>query len=802
MKVQLHRHAQTIVLGLILTILLLCLFSLTSLAQTPTTVLTQTIRGKIVDKQIQSTLPGAIVTITDLHPVKGTSSDLEGRFRIQNVPVGRHTLKITMMGYEELVLNIDVNSGKENVLVIEMVEKITSTNEVVIMAEVDKEKPQNELSTVSSRTFSVEETQRFAAAVNDPARMAMSFAGVQAAGDGGNNIVIRGNAPNGLLWRMEGVEVPNPNHFSSVGTAGGAISILSAQLLTNSDFMTGAFAAEYGNALSGVFDLKLRHGNNEKREFTFQAGVLGFDFAAEGPLSRRHNGSYLINYRYSTLSLLSKANIIEDNGITNFQDLSFNIVLPTTKAGTFTAFGFGGLSSQNSTMERDSTKWIEPWMRYGYEYIGNTGVLGLTHRIGLGDKTFLHTALVVSGTGNGFNSVYILDNLNLRNDYEEHFNQQKLTLSSTLTHKFNAQHTLRTGLIVNRIGYDFNQKYYDEELSAMRIQLSDKGNTSSMQSYAQWQYRPSESITLNAGTHILYLALNNQASIEPRLGAKWNFLPKQTLSLGYGLHSQLQPLGVYFADIPIAENATTTQERNLNVGFSKAHHLVLGYDRSLEENVRMKVEVFNQWLFNIPVSADPISTYSTINTLEGFVTRELVNKGKGYNRGVELTLERFLNNNWYFMLSGSLYESKYKALDNIWRNTRFNGNYSGTFTAGREFVFDKKGKKRILGLNAKVMLTGGYYITPIDLAQSIAEGETVRDQTRPFSEKLPDYFRVDTRVSLRRDFPKFSSTVSLDLQNATNQKNLFDRYYDSKTGTIKDALQTPLIPVLSWRVQF
>lgn len=310
MKIQLHPHAQTTLLGFVLALLLILLFALTSLAQTGTVPL-QTVRGTVIDKQIQSSLPGAIITIVDLQPIKGAASDVEGRFRIQDVPVGRHTLKITMMGYDELILNIDVNSGKETVLKIEMVEKITSTNEVVIQATVDKEKPQNEMSTVSSRTFSVEETQRFAAAVNDPARMAMAYAGVQAAGDGGNNIVIRGNAPNGLLWRMEGVEVPNPNHFSSVGTAGGAISILSAQLLTNSDFMTGAFAAEYGNALSGVFDLKLRPGNNEKREFTFQAGVLGFDFAAEGPLSHRHNGSYLINYRYSTLSLLNNIGVLE-----------------------------------------------------------------------------------------------------------------------------------------------------------------------------------------------------------------------------------------------------------------------------------------------------------------------------------------------------------------------------------------------------------------------------------------------------------------------------------------------------------
>src|SRR6218665_335004 len=328
---------------------LFCLFGNLAIAQT------QVVRGVVIDKVSQAPIPGAKVIVQNLEPINGTVTDEEGMFTLNEIPVGSRTFLIVAIDYKEVVLqNITVNAGKEVVLTIVMEEDIKKLEEVVISGTVNKTEALNELSTVSTRTFSVEETQKFAAAVNDPARMATSFAGVVTAGDGNNNISIRGNSPNGLLWRMEGVEIPNPNHFSNVGTSGGGISILSAQLMTNSDFSTGAFAAEYGNALSGVFDLKLRKGNNEKREYTLQAGILGLDVSTEGPFKKGRDGSYVVNYRYSTLDILSKLGVpIFGDASTIYQDLTFNLSLPTKKAGVFGLFGFGGLSAQTLVAKKD-----------------------------------------------------------------------------------------------------------------------------------------------------------------------------------------------------------------------------------------------------------------------------------------------------------------------------------------------------------------------------------------------------------------------------------------------------------------
>lgn len=343
-------------------------------------VLTQTVRGTVVDMISQAPLPGATVVVLGVEPIIGTAADIDGNFRLNKVPVGTRSLKISFLGYKERVLpNITVTSGKEVVLQVTLEENVVQGKEVTIVAQVEKDKPLNEFSTVSARTFSVEETQKYAAAVNDPARMSLAYAGVVATDDGNNNIAIRGNSPNGLLWRMEGVEIPNPNHFSNVGTSGGGISILSAQTLTNSDFMTGAFPAEYGNANSGVFDLKLRKGNNQKTERTIQAGFLGTDLAIEGPFKKGYNGSYLINYRYSTLSMLGALGVPVGDAITNFQDISYNVFLPTEKAGNFSLFGFGGLSNQNFDAKKDSSAWKNNYDRYSWNFRSNTGAAGLTH---------------------------------------------------------------------------------------------------------------------------------------------------------------------------------------------------------------------------------------------------------------------------------------------------------------------------------------------------------------------------------------------------------------------------------------
>jgi len=768
--------------------------SLTLSAQT----LTQTIRGTVVDKISQTTLPGASVVLVNSSPLIGATTDLDGNFKLLQIPVGTHTLRISFVGYKEInIPNIVVNSGKEVVLTIPVEEDVTQLSEIVVRPDVEKNQPINEMATVSTRTFSVEETRKFAAAVNDPARAAISFAGVVSADDGNNSISIRGNSPVGLLWRMEGVDIPNPNHFADVGSSGGGISILSSQLLANSDFSTGAFPAEYGNALAGVFDLNLRKGNNEKREYTVQAGFLGLDLAAEGPFAKNYRGSYLINYRYSTLSVLSQIGVNVGDAVTNFQDLSYNIFLPTNKLGNFSLFGFGGLSDQNQNAEKDSTQWEGDYQRYNFNYFSNTGATGLKHAITLNPNTFLQTTVVLSGNNHGFQNTRLDNDYNPQFNYKENYTTQKITFSSVLNHKFNAKNSIRSGMYLNRYTYKLLNRHVNPETDQIEEPLNSAEYARTLQLFSQWNYRPTDRLTVNTGVHFIYLNDNSTYSVEPRVSMKYNLNNQQSLNLGYGLHSQMQPIGVYEAQIEQPDGTLT--QPNKNLGFNRAHHFVVGYDRSLTKYLRVKAETYYQQLFNVAVENDPTSPISSLVVEEGFATIPMVNQGTGHNYGLELTVEQFLHNNLYFLLSGSLYNSEYKALDNVWRNTRFNGKHALSFTAGKEYNWKKN---RVFGLNLRTIYTGGFWSTPIDFEKSQETGETRYVESLAFTEQLPDYFRMDFRVSLKRNRANSTTTLSLDLQNATNNKNLGGQYYEPLSGEVKKWYMMPLLPILSYRIEF
>lgn len=792
------QYPQKINVNLILVFLMLLLILIGSSVKAQT--LTQTVRGSVTDKISEAPLPGAAVVVEGSSPLIGTTTDADGNFKLPNVPVGKQNIKITFLGYKEMVVpNVVVNSGKEVVLKITLEENIIQGKEVVITDKGEKNKPLNDMSVVSVRTFSVEETQKFAAAVNDPSRMVTSFSGVLSTDDGNNQISIRGNSPGGLLYRMEGVEIPNPNHFSNVGTIGGGISILSSQLLTNSDFSTGAFASEYGNVLSGVFDLRLRKGNNERYEHTFQIGVLGIDMATEGPFKKGYGGSYLINYRYSTLGVLSKMGINIGDAVTTFQDLSFNVSLPTKKAGHFTVFGFGGLSHQTTEASRDTSLWVDEYKRKNTDFYANTGAVGITHTLPLGNNAYLKTALVGSGTGNGYTEETLSNEFSPYLSYDEKFGQTKFTLSSVLTYKFNARHSLRSGIIANQLFYGLQQRYLDKNTNQFVQELDSKNNTQTIQAFTQWNYRISPKFTLNTGLHYLQLTLNNSFAVEPRASIKYTINSLQTLSLGYGLHSQIQPIGVYFASFNTPNGSYRPNE---TLGLSKAQHIVLGYDRMLAENLHIKLEGYYQHLYNVPISANPTDNFSIINNQGGFVIDTLTNKGKGRNMGLELTFEQYLNKGFYFLLSSSFYNSTYKANSNKWFNTRYNGNYNASFTAGKEFTLSEKRKGRVIGINIKALYAGGLRNTPINVAESVNRGEVVYYEEQAFTEKNKDYMRIDVRVSLKRNWKKATGTLALDIQNVTSRQNVGGTYFDIASGTKKTWYQQPLLPILSYRLEF
>ncbi len=777
---------------------LLCLFFLSAnLKGFSQKIPVQTIRGSVSDRSIKTILSGATIELLG-NSKRTVVADANGNFIFQNIAVGRHDLRITYIGYKPYFLNnLLIESGKQTVLQIELEEDIVSNKEVIVQSKTIKSKPINEMAVVSARMFSVEETRRFAAGLNDPSRIATAFAGVVSQGDA-NNLIIRGNAPNGLLWRMDGIDIPNPNHFAKVGTSGGGISILSAQLLANSDFMTSAFPAEYGNALSGVFDIKLRKGNNTKREFTFSASTIGIDAATEGFFKKGYGGSYLINYRYGFLTLMQKLGLNIGEAATSFQDLSFLIHLPTKKIGTFSVFGFGGSSEQKVEASTDSIVWANnSSKRTGRVDASKTGMIGFSHSISLGKKTLLKT--IYSANGYQYNAQNNkLDKFNgpLIYTRNNEFIEVNGIWSMVATHKFNSHHLLKLGAYTSAKGYDLNQR--ESVNNVLTDKVKSMGDTRLTNYFAQWKWSPNNRVSFLAGLHGQYFALNNTSVIEPRFGMKWTTAKNQYLSIGVGWHSQIQPLGNYFARIRVG---TDTLQPNKSLSFSRAAHYVFGYSIQLAPNWNLKTEIYYQWLYAIPVSAFAKTSFSMINQDDDFAIEALNNTGNGKNYGLEITLDRYWNDQFYLLSSLSLYESKYFPSDKIWRNTRFNSNSTFTFLMGKEWKL--KGKhSSTFSADIKMVYAGGVRVTPIDLPKSIAQKTTVLDNSRVYEDKLSKIFRIDFQTEWKVQYGKKTGSLILGVQNLFNRKNPVSQSYDQATKQIKYGYLLGLIPVIGYKVDF
>ncbi len=771
---------------------LIILFCSTTLASQ----VTQIVKGQVIDEQTRIGLAGANVMVQGT--MLGASTDVDGYFRILNVPVGRHTIEVMFIGYKSITIpEILVGSGKEIVLNIELVEEIIQTETIVVTPTIEKSKALNNTASVSARSFSVEETQRYAGGFDDPARLASSFAGVTYGNAQDNAVIIRGNAPKGLLWRLEGIEIPNPNHFPDGNVFGGGLfTVFSSQLLANSDFFTGAFPAEYGNALSGVFDMKLRNGNNEVREWTFQTGLMGIDFATEGPFNSESRSSYLVNYRYSTIGLLTDLNVIDTEQKPNYQDLSFKLNFPGKKAGTFSLWGLGSIDHNNEVEGTDSTKWEEDWDRVKYDATFRMGTIGLNHRYILGKSTFINTTIATTAEDIAYDLDRLDDTVTLRKNESIHSFNGKTTIKSTVDQKFSQHLFMMTGFSWNHLSYDMKLKStIDDEPETFQTFVDEKGTSQLFQAFAHWQINLNNKLRINAGLHYEYFMLNNNSSIEPRLGINWELHPRHILSFGYGIHSQLENIRYYLSRRE-TENGIIMPNKDLV--FTRANHFVIGYDYQISNNTRLKVEPYYQYLYDVPVTEG--GTFSFINLKdERYFNETLLNTGKGENIGVDLTLERFLSDNYYYLITASIFDSKYKGGDGIERNSRYNRNFVFNALFGKEYIISDH---NILSINGRFTYMGGERTSPVLRDASLAAKRVVYDDTQAFKNTLSDSKYLDVTASYRINNNNLAHIFTLQIKNLLGSPNDNGYVYNFKNDDLKEDKQVIVLPSISYKIEF
>lgn len=789
--------------------------------------LSQTVRGTILDTDSRLPLIGAQVVLSGSENRMGAITDEQGHFRIENVLIGRVDLQLSYLGYEsQNIPNIVVNSGKEVVLSLQMQESAVKMKEVTVTAN-PKGDAFNDMTLLSARSISPEETNRYAGGFNDPSRILSNFAGITSTQDGSNDIIVRGNSPKYVQWRLEGEQITNPNHFGDQSAVGGSVSILNNNLLAGSDFHTGAFSPEFGDVLSGVYDVRLRAGNNEKRESVFGFGLLGTEMTFEGPFKKGYGGSFLVNYRYSTAGLLSQLGLLGDiSGVLTFQDAAFKMVFPTKKAGVFSVFGLGG-ASNFSFEDVTPAIWVIPGtnasrseIRNDFDKKAQLFNTGIRHSINIGESGFLNTTLTYSQEAieddifeAGIVKIYddggafLYDSvISKKTSFQGHLRKPTYRGSITYSHKFNARHKIQVGTKYTLFSYRFDQSRFQGDANERFVLLDFNENVGTLRNFVSWKFRANEKITFVSGIHQMNVLFNQKSTLEPRVAVEWKTGPTNALHLGYGKHSNMESIHHYFAKVEQADGSVTEPNRDLDL--LKAQHFVLGFEQRLGKNMRAKVEAYYQHLYDLPVENADTSYFSTIVEGLDFQYVDLVNQGKGRNFGVELTLEKFFSRHYYFLINASLYQSRYTALDGRERNTPYNGNYLVNILCGKEFPGLGKKHNQTLGLNAKAFFGGGRKIIPLlrdgqgNLAVDPANNR-YWDYSKAFQNSLDNPYQLLVSASYKWNKRRATHELFLNLDNITNNKGKITEFYDesepNKTGYMK---QFGFFPNLMYRVYF
>lgn len=754
----------------------------------------QTLRGQVYDAVDQKALVGATVLLEG--STLGSSTDERGKFRFEKLPVGRYRLRISFIGYDTLVVpEVLVESGRETVLNLPLQIAYTTLSELNITA------APLELASLnpSVRSISNETTLRFPGVFFDPARTASAFPGVVNTNDQANFLSVRGNSPNANLWRLEGVDIVNPNHTPNAGSqsdlptfTGGGVNMLSTQMLGNSAFLSGDYAAGYGNALGGIFDMRLRTGNNERREYTLQASVLGLDVATEGPIGKAGGASYLVNARYSTLGLLSDLGVDVGGEVIGFKDLAFNLIFPFAKGAKLTLFGMLGNSSNVFAGDRDSTNWEFDKDRQDIDFKSSTQVLGGTLRLPTGKKGMWNTSFAYSRYASSRLSTYFNGG---GPTLADEIRQSRRSVNSYWYIKPNPRQTFKVGVLYN--GGEVVQPYTSTKL--------DFGNL-------EWEL----------GLHYIHLlnvtALNEGkiSNLEPRINVAYRLDGNKKLTLSFGEFSQ-RPI------LPLYDGAA------MPTALVQAQHSSIGLQIQTGPSTSVEVQAYYQKQKNVavlPYSFQLLSSnFSNERVpvlLSDFPNPESINAdGEARNYGLELNLRRYLQKGFYLLVNSSFYQSQYRnnsALylqtfgNNDWRDSHYNGRYVFNATAGKEWRKERKaGKVKLWGLNGRVVVMGNLRQTPIDVDRSESEGITVplftqleagQNVDAAFSLSGNTYVRLDTRLYFKWNTAGRNNTFSLDIQNASNQENAGFFYYDHLQKQILEKKQLGIIPILSYRVEF
>ncbi len=763
----------------------------------------QTVQGRVVDANTSQGLAYATVTLFTMEDslVSNVLSDERGFFSLSAPTEGKYRLVAQMLGYEPSITELYLYSGRTITVELGLKPRFHQLPEVTIqVGETKAEKP---LSRLSRIRFYPEQTLRYAGTMGDVLRMTQVLPQVYALSDVRNDLVVRGNAPWGVMYRVEDIDIPNPNHFAEAGTSSGPVSILNNNTIAHLDFYAGAFPAEFVGAYSAVFDIDMKTGAYSQTQGIFQIGWTGTELLLEGPLNRQRKYAYLVSYRYSFLDLLKLLGVnFGTSAVPRYQDLTFTLSFPgkwETKI-----WGLGGISSITFEEDQEGQQGLS-FAGINLRFASQMGASGVRTVIPVKKPFYLSAAVGVTHSGS---QTLIRQWVSLQNGmvttYKNIYRTQTVSTHIKCGVSRPKWH-LRMGIIIDHIRSLATDTVFLVPGQQYTQTRNFDGTTQKLRAYSQGEFRMSRRAKTLLGISLLYHRLLNKVAIDPRASLQWDLSPSTQLRFGYSLLSTDLPLPIYqmvFTDSLTGEKSYPYQ----TLPFMKAHHAVLEAEHRLNKNWSINIALYRQWLFNIPVDGDSLLPWWSILT-EGLnyglvlPVGNPVPKGRGKNIGVELTLQKRFTKGTYALFTLSLFDSKYTGIDGQWYNTPYNGQFATNLLAGTEFKIPKS--KHLTGIvDVRLFYAGGRWTHPIDTPATLQAHRLVWDYSRPFSVKVPNYFKLDLKLGVRLSQKKISQEWLLYLQNLTNHKNIFSYEYSPTQNQIITLYQMGFVPVMLYRLLF
>lgn len=760
----------------------------------PFCVNAQTIRGRVTDASGLTPLQGVQIAFENGITNYNDYTQADGKFRLANIAAGRYKIIFTKDKYQTYTLEEVLSlSGKEIVLEVKML-RISSPLQIIEVSAVPLA-----LGNLNANRISVEQTQRYATVNDDVARAATYLPGVMAVNDGTNHISVNGHSPNDMGWYVNDLMVINPNHLANAGTisdrpatAGGGISMLSSNMLSHTNFYNGIFDIQFSNSLGGAFSNYLRKGNNEKFEYAIQGGLVGVDAAIEGPINKKSGASFLVNYRYSFTGILAAMGVTFGGEDIRFQDLSFNIHLPVKQNNDINIFAVAGANSTYFSVPKDSAEWTSQKFLTNAGYYANTILAGASWLHAFKNNNYLKAVIGINMMSDERKSAPANKQLNYNALYNNTSEKNYLPYHVFYNHSFGIKQNLRVG-IIGRTGNAKQEQQSAIDKENLAIEIYNRNYTLQQHNpYIDYKLQASKKFAIELAVKMSMV--NDASKAQPNYLGKIIFKINEANQLQYAANMTSQLIEKF-----VSQNMET-QRNDFQPSFNNSLNHSIIFAHLFKNNALLKTELYYQQLNNIAVSAGIKNSFSTLNDFETSTTQPFVNTGTGTNYGVNINYMHPLSNHFYYMVSVSVFDAKYRGSDNIERHTRYANNHTTNFAGGYEWK-NKKANK-IFGISAHALYAGGMRYTPIDIDQSELAQQTIVYDIAAFSLQQKDYFRTDLRFTYRVNRTHHNFLFALDIQNLAGNMNTDYFYYDIYLKKVAEKKQISTVPIMSVKYSF